>query len=268
MSRQSEYFKIGEVALKVGVSCSSLRNWEKLGLFEVARTSSRYRLYTRDTVEQLRQIKHLRTIKRVNIAGILQLQHERDADIAGGAGPGKSVLELSPRLAQLRQEQNLTLNEVSQRTGLSAGLLRRIERGEVTPSVSELQKITQAYRTSVLAFFDVEGKRRKLVRRKDRLVLRYDPFIQMELLAIGPKQMEAHIFRIAPRAGSGGSYRHQGEEFLYLLQGKLEIWLDEVERYVLEPGDSLYFQSNQGHRWCSLTNSECVLLWINTPATF
>jgi hypothetical protein len=54
----------------------------------------------------------------------------------------------------------------------------------------------------------------------------------MELLAIGATLMEPHLMRIAPRTTSSGSYRHEGEEFLYLLDGKLEIWLDEVERYV------------------------------------
>ena len=58
----------------------------------------------------------------------------------------------------------------------------------------------------------------------------------MELLASGNKIMEPHLFRIAPGAGSGGSYDHEGEEFIHVLQGKLEVWLDEVERYVLEPG--------------------------------
>jgi hypothetical protein len=44
--------------------------------------------------------------------------------------------------------------------------------------------------------------------------------------------------------------------------------LDEVERYVLDPGDSLYFESTQAHRWQNLSKKETSLLWVNTPATF
>jgi quercetin dioxygenase-like cupin family protein len=90
----------------------------------------------------------------------------------------------------------------------------------------------------------------------------------MELLAFGATMMEPHVMRIAPRASSGGSYQHEGEELLYMLQGKLEVWLDELERYLLEPGDALYFKSIQAHRWCNVTDSECVILWINAPITF
>jgi quercetin dioxygenase-like cupin family protein len=90
----------------------------------------------------------------------------------------------------------------------------------------------------------------------------------MELLALGNKIMEPHIFHIAPGASSGGSYEHEGEEFIYVLQGKLEMWLDELERYVMEQGDSLYFESSLAHRWRNLSDEETVLMWVNTPPTF
>jgi quercetin dioxygenase-like cupin family protein len=128
--------------------------------------------------------------------------------------------------------------------------------------------LAEAYSTNVVSFFDVDLDQRKLVRPKDRRRLISEPGLQMELLAFGATQMAAMLFRIAPRTGSGGAYNHAGEEFIYMLQGKLEIWLDEIERYVLSPGDSLYFKSTQLHRWCSLTDRECVLLWMNTPPTF
>lgn len=90
----------------------------------------------------------------------------------------------------------------------------------------------------------------------------------MELLALGVVNMEPHLFRIAPGATSGGSYDHEGEEFIFMLQGKLEIWLDEVERYIMEAGDSLYFESTQAHRWKNVGTNEALLLWVNTPPTF
>ena len=88
------------------------------------------------------------------------------------------------------------------------------------------------------------------------------------LLASGKKVMEPHLFRIAPGADSGGSYSHEGEEFIYVLQGKLEVWIDEIEHYALETGDSLYFESTQPHRWQSLSEKRDLALWVNTPATF
>ena len=124
------------------------------------------------------------------------------------------------------------------------------------------------YKTSVLSFFAESDNTRRLVRPRDRKILEPNPGVQMELLAFGRNVMEPHLFRIAPGAGSGGSYSHEGEKFIYVLQGTLEIWLDEMENYTLEPGDSLYFESTRSHRWQSLSEKETLLLWVNTPATF
>ena len=89
----------------------------------------------------------------------------------------------------------------------------------------------------------------------------------MELLARGNTVMEPHLFRIAPRSGSGESYTHEGEEFLYVLRGTLHISLEE-EKYLLKTGDSFYFESSLPHRWDNPGRSETWVLWVNTPPTF
>src|SRR5438034_5176683 len=90
----------------------------------------------------------------------------------------------------------------------------------------------------------------------------------MELLAWGNTAMEPHLFRIKPGGGSGESYSHEGEEFLHVLRGNFEIWLDAKEHYHLKPGDSLYFESSTPHRWKNPGRTETWLLSINTPPTF
>jgi quercetin dioxygenase-like cupin family protein len=56
--------------------------------------------------------------------------------------------------------------------------------------------------------------------------------------------------------------------FIYMLSGTIEFWLDEMECYILEPGDSFWFDSTMGHRWFNASHEEAVLLWVNTPVTF
>jgi uncharacterized cupin superfamily protein len=90
----------------------------------------------------------------------------------------------------------------------------------------------------------------------------------MELLSQGTKMLESMLIRVPPGTGSDGTYMHQGEDFLYMLEGTLEIWLDEVECNILEEGDSFWFESNRGHRWFNPTNRKAVILWVNTPPTF
>ena len=91
--------------------------------------------------------------------------------------------------------------------------------------------------------------------------------MDIELLSIGNKMLEPMLFRVPPKAGDG-SYSHVGEEFIYMLKGTLEIWLGELERHLLRPGDSFWFESNVGHRWFNPSDEDALLVWINTPLTF
>ena len=76
-------------------------------------------------------------------------------------------------------------------------------------------------------------------------------------------------FRLPPGSGSDGAYSRAGKEFLFMLQGGLEIRLDELECNILHERDAFWFESNRGHRWFNPSRDvEAVLLWINTPPTF
>lgn len=263
------YFRISEVARMLGVSSSSLRTWERMGLITAARSQGRYRLYSRETLKQLRKIKRLRTVQGVNPAGIAAIMHadqENQPELPKPKGQQEAVAGM---LLQLRREKGLTLAAVAKRTGVSVSFLSSLEHGFSNASIATLQKLARLYGTNVLAFFsDEAGAPRRLVRVRERKILAPNSGVQMELLAFGKNFMEPHLFRIAPGADSGGAYSHEGEEFIYVLQGKLEVWLDELEHYILEAGDSLYFGSAQGHRWRNLSEKETLLLWVNAPATF
>ncbi len=267
--RQSDiYFTISEAARVLGLSPSSLRNWEELGLLTPIRSQGRYRLYSRELLNAAKQIKYLRQVKRLNLAGIAHMLSREQVNHRPAPPRRRPGRGIGRQLARLRHQQQLTLTGVARKTGLSVSFLSSLERGQANASIATLQKLAHLYKTNVLSFFGGEKEANRLVRPRERRVLQPHPGVQMELLALGNRMMEPHLFRIAPGASSGGSYHHEGEEFIYVLQGALEIWLDEVERYVLEEGDSLYFESSQAHRWRSLSDKETVLLWINTPPTF
>jgi uncharacterized cupin superfamily protein len=73
---------------------------------------------------------------------------------------------------------------------------------------------------------------------------------------------------LGPGAASEGAYHHEGEEFVYVLDGAVTFWLGEREQYRLQPGDALTFPSTLPHRWRNRAGGETRLLWINTPPTF
>jgi len=266
MRKDSLYLTIAEAAKLLGVSPSTLRNWERIGLITPVRSQGRYRMFSMDVLERAKRIIHLRHGRRLNLAGMLQLR-EVLPKISPKAVP-KSGVRLSEQLARLRGERQLTLAQVSEATGLSVSFLSAIERGQANASVATLQKMAHLYGVNVRSFFGDSSAEQRLVRPRDRRVLDPQPGVRMECIACGETVMDPAIFRIAPGAASGGSYHHEGEEFIYMLQGTLEVWLDEMERYTLEAGDCLYFKSTHAHRFQNLGEKEVLALWVNTPPTF
>lgn len=261
---RAKLLRIGQVSRLLRVSPSALRNWERLGLITPARSDGRYRLYSAETVQQLKRIQFLRRVKRVNPPGIL---HMRGGDSELRPIPVAPDLTVGERLVRLRQQLKLSRAEAAAKAGLSVSVMSSIEQGKTIASVAALQKLALVYRTNIMTMMDRGGRSGRLVRPHDRGVLD-EKDVRMELLAFGEVQMEAMLFRVAPRATSGGSYQHEGEEFIFMLSGKFEIWLDELEHYVMQAGDSLYFPSHLPHRWRTVGDQEAVLLWINSPCTF
>jgi DNA-binding transcriptional MerR regulator/quercetin dioxygenase-like cupin family protein len=258
------YLKIGEVARLAGVSASVIRTWESLGLTRPQRTSSRYRLYTVDDVKLLKRARFLRKVRGLNAPAIVQLLKLEGRLPTGADTASQSI---GTHLRQLRTRRNLSLGQVAKCVGISVGFLSALERSQMSASVATLRKLARFYKTNILGFFDAAEFTGPQLAPGSRKVLDAGPGVRMELLAEGNTVMEPHLFRIAPSAGSGESYSHEGEEFLYVIKGELKICLKESE-YRLRPGDSFYFESATPHQWRNPGRSETVILWVNTPPTF
>jgi DNA-binding transcriptional MerR regulator len=263
---RARFLTIGQTARIVGVSSSTLRLWESVGLISPARNSGKYRLYNPEMLEVLKRIKYLRDVKRLNVPGIKQ-------ELGNGHPPGTAVqvnsrTDLGIKLRKLRQDRGLGVIKAAEQAQISPGFLSAIELSHANPSVATLQRLAATYNTTVLEFFDIPQHKRRLIRPQQRRVLKTDSGVKMELLSIGTKMLECMLFRVPPKSGSDGSYSHVGEEFIFMLKGSLEVWLDELEFHVLQEGDSFWFESNLGHRWFNPTDKEAVLIWVNTPLTF
>lgn len=92
----------------------------------------------------------------------------------------------------------------------------------------------------------------------------------MALLTVSndEKTMEPILYEIGPGGESGrNSYSHSGEEFIYITQGELEIYIND-SMYKLKEGDSLYFKSNQQHRFKNSTKKETKAIWVVSPPGF
>jgi DNA-binding transcriptional MerR regulator/mannose-6-phosphate isomerase-like protein (cupin superfamily) len=271
LSRASEkvsvprLLRISEVAQRVGISSSALRAWEALGLVVPQRTESHYRLYTDSDVRLLQRAIFLRRARGLNPPAIVHVLKKQGLV----SSPFDATQQVpGQRFRRLRARRGLSLAQVARATGVSVGFLSALERGQMRCSISTLRRIARFYKTNIMSMFEANGDLQRHVKPSQRKILETSPGVRMELLAWGNTAMEPHLFRIKPGGGSGESYSHEGEEFLHVLRGEFEISLDKRERYLLKPGDSLYFESSTPHRWKNPGRSEAWILWVNTPPTF
>jgi DNA-binding transcriptional MerR regulator/mannose-6-phosphate isomerase-like protein (cupin superfamily) len=260
----NDYLKIGDVARLVGLSPTVIRMWESLGLAQPRRTASKYRLYTREDIRLLKRASFLRKVRGMNAPAIVQTLKREGLAPAPRDGTARAI---GTRLRQLRLKRGASLATVAKAAGISVGFLSAIERSQMSASVSTLRKLARYYKTNILDFYDTGEPNNHLVRPKARKVLEAGTGVSMELLAWGNTVMEPHLFRIAAGAGSGDSYTHVGEEFLFVLKGALQISL-RGEKYLLKSGDSFYFESAVPHQWLNPGRTETWVLWVNTPPTF
>jgi DNA-binding transcriptional MerR regulator/uncharacterized cupin superfamily protein len=260
------FLTVGQAARILGTSPSTLRLWENVGLVTPARSSGRFRLYTPELLEVLKRIKYLHDVKRLNLPGIKEVMSQ--ALPAKANTDGRKCPDFGHKLRKLRKRQGLSLAEAAHRAGVSAGFLSSVELAHAKPSVSTLSRLAAAYGTTVLELYEVPKRPNRIVRPGKRQSIQTQSGVRMELLSTGTKMLETMLMHVPPGTGSDGAYTHQGEDWIYMLKGELEIWLDETECYVLHENESFWFESNRGHRWYNPGKKDVLMIWVNTPPTF
>jgi transcriptional regulator with XRE-family HTH domain len=171
-------------------------------------------------------------------------------------------LNLGQKIRKLRQEQRLTLQELSELSGLSKPLLSQIENDQVTPPIATLLKIAKGLKVGIHYFFEEEGDRQKFVlircsdgrtsRRRNRNDAPQVYLYRSLAPGIRHKRMEPFLVEFElDKWADEFYYSHEGEEFIYLLEGELEFHYGQEVMY-LQPGDSIYYDSTEPHGYVSV----------------
>ncbi|MFW8607324.1 MULTISPECIES: MerR family transcriptional regulator [Rhizobium] len=261
-------YKVAEAARLAGVSASTLRLWESQGLVVPGRSETGHRQYSADDVARLKRISWYRVERGLNPAAIREAL-EGEEPSADGAEASQDT-GLGRKLRSLRHAAGKTLDQVAGDIGVTSSTLSTLERTSQGVSFKTLHDLAEYYGTTVSRLSGEEsGDVPVLVRAGEwRKWPETTPGVTVQLLAEGRRMMDCHRFVLAPGAASEGAYRHEGEEFMHVLSGRLELVLDSDQFFDLGPGDSLYFESRRDHSWRNRHDGETVLLWINTPPTF
>ena len=255
---------IGEAARIVGVSPQALRLWGNEGLVHPVRSDGGTRYYREEDLRRLERIRDLKTVHGLNTAAI-----RREMGPAGSPTDERAPRKaLGRRLRSLRMRERKTLQEVSEATGLSRSFLSTLENGDTGASVASLSAIAKAYGTSMRELLGAELKEgSRLLRPEDRRAAQMPNGVRISELAAGGRLMDPTLYQVPPRAGSGGFYSHQGEEFMYVLKGSILVELKDEGTYRVREGDVLYFPSTIPHRWWT-EDEEAEIVYVNTPPAF
>jgi transcriptional regulator with XRE-family HTH domain len=185
--------------------------------------------------------------------------------VSGNGADSVMDVDVGGSLRRLREERNLTLRALAEKSGLAINTLSLIENGKSSPSVSTLQQLAVAFEVLITAFFETEVPMSNIAYVKsDRRPRAAFEHGFLEDLGAGSsiQAVEPFIVTLEPDAGSGPQdIVHTGYEFIYCLEGCIAYTI-EGHTYLLEPGDSLLFEAHLPHRWQNLdpTKSRSILV--------
>ena len=179
-----------------------------------------------------------------------------------------NLVELAQRIRAARIAKGLTLDQVSESSGLGKGLLSKVENFRVTPTLPTLAKLCETLGVKLSELVDGLDKKPKLcvVRRRQRKTIERDGGVSnivYQSLAHGraSRAMDPFELVVPPRGGRRQAMPHEGEEFLIVLKGRVEFEFDgEVQS--LAEGDSLYFDAETDHRLFNVTDKEARVLCV------
>jgi transcriptional regulator with XRE-family HTH domain len=161
-------------------------------------------------------------------------------------------IDVGVRLRMLRAGAGLSIRALAERSGLNVNTLSLIENGKTSPSVSTLQQLAGALGVPITEFFVVEQGDKTVVYQQDgtrpRGLFEHG---SMENLGAGMSRFGAEPLIVTLEAGADSGKNpivHTGREFVYCLEGRVAYSVD-TETYLLEPGDSLFFEAYLPHRW-------------------
>jgi transcriptional regulator with XRE-family HTH domain len=185
---------------------------------------------------------------------------------------GDPEVPVGAHVRAFRETMGMTVQQFAERTGFSSALLAQIENRMVSPSLGTLVKIANTFGTTVSSFIGGKEEREfSIVRKEDRSTVSRvglkeggQSTYTYESLGAGKagRKMEPFLVRLQPLSGpSTTRSAHDGEEFLYVLSGKVTVRLGNLSDD-LEEGDCIYYNSTIPHQVHSADEREAIILAV------
>ena len=179
-------------------------------------------------------------------------------------------MKIGERLKRLRMINSLTQEELASRADLTKGYISQLENDATSPSIATLKDILDVFGVSMQEFFS-ETTDEDIVYGKDARVQATDDDdkIKVELLVPGAqnRELDPVLVTLDPGGEMDEQPFHEGEEFGFVLLGKIQLRLDD-RLYTVKKDECFYFTSDKKHAVKNIGRGPAKILWVVTPPTF
>jgi transcriptional regulator with XRE-family HTH domain len=179
--------------------------------------------------------------------------------------------KLGENLKSLRQRNGWTLQEVSRQTGVAVSTLSKVENDQMSLTYDKLLQISEGLGLSLAEFLssdeaEIAGLARRSVNRADDGLRQTTPNYDYLYLStdITRKRMIPVLTRIRARslADFGPFLKHSGEEFIFVLEGAIEVHTEHYQPIRLGKGESTYIDSDMGHAYIAVSRKDALVLGV------
>lgn len=182
-------------------------------------------------------------------------------------GVDEANVNVARQIRLLRKRRNLTQQALAEASGLSRNTLSLLERGQTSPTVSTLKRLAVALGVDINAFFNTADDVSIVYTKADqRLNLQLSQGLLADLgVGMHDQLVTPLILKLNPGARSGPALSHDGQDFVYCIRGEI-LYSVNGRAFVLEPGDSLFFDGHLLHRFQNtVAGVSEVLVILSTP---
>ncbi len=181
-------------------------------------------------------------------------------------------MQLGKRVREIRLSSGLTLEEASRRTGLARSTLSKIENEQISPTFQAVQKLAHGLKIDIPQLFvsakNATSSGRRDITRAGEGRSHPTPTYEHEMLAVQLTNKRMLPYKSTVRARSFDEYpswvRHEGEEFMMVLSGRVRFYTEFYEPVDLEAGDSSYYDGSMGHALISISDADAEVLWVTS----
>ena len=179
-------------------------------------------------------------------------------------------MDIGGKIRQLRVKNQLTLEELANRSELTKGFLSQVERNLTSPSIATLEDILEALGTSLGDFFAPEKDEQIVFTEEDYFINEQEDHTIAYIVPNAQKNHMEPILLILPPGGRSEKMEpYEGEEFGYVLRGKITLVnTSKDEKIDIRKGETFYLKGNDEHYFINESERIAKFLWICTPPVF